>query len=538
MRPIGHVRSALAGIVWLIALLWVAPAFAHAALVGSQPPDGAVLAAAPEQIILTFSEPTSALAMQIVDASGARTSIEGDEIASEGNRIVLSLPSPLGEGTHVLAWRAASSDGHPISGTVIFSIGAPSETGPAEEPKADFAARALLWLARATMLATLLVGAGSSGFRMVATALPTGARRGAIAAIIVGAIAAIASVPLNGLDALGRPLGDIAAREVWAVTMTSGYGATVIVALVAMAIASVAVVARKANLAGWIAVLSLTAIGLAATLSGHASSADPRWLTRTMVFVHVATIAWWAGELLPLALILRQSHAVSNPPLMRFSRFIPFVIAPLVVSGVTLAVIQLGPPSDAWWSPYTYLFVAKLLLLLILFTIAAWNRWHLTARVVAGQEAATRHLRSAIVLEIVLIVIIVGVAAGWRFTPPPRSIAAAELASQAQATLDFAKGGFSGEVAVKPARVGENTVTVILRKQDGTPAEFRSIRVFLSNGALGIDKLELTGAATPPGAWRAENAVLPAAGEWTIVVEVRISDFEQVRASAALAIGG
>jgi copper transport protein len=104
--------------------------------------------------------------------------------------------------------------------------------------------------------------------------------------------------------------------------------------------------------------------------------------------------------------------------------------------------------------------------------------------------------------------------------------------------LDFAKGGLKGEITVKPARIGENVVSVMLHKQDGSAADFRSVRVFLSNSALGIDKLELKGAATRPGEWRAENAVLPVAGEWTIAVEVRISDFEQVRSSAALAIGG
>jgi copper transport protein len=71
---------------------------------------------------------------------------------------------------------------------------------------------------------------------------------------------------------------------------------------------------------------------------------------RTMIFLHVTSIAWWAGELLPLALLLRQPEAGANPPLMRFSQFIPFVIVPLVISGLTLTAIQLGLPGPSLWS--------------------------------------------------------------------------------------------------------------------------------------------------------------------------------------------
>ena len=526
------------GAIILAALFFclAAPAFGHASLLSSVPPSGAVLNEAPRQIVLTFSEPASPLAMQLVGADGASTPLGGTDVSAVETHITVTLPAGLAEGTHVLSWRAASSDGHPVAGTVVFSIGAPSAGGTIEVVTADWAVRGLLWLARATMLAMLLLGAGSSGFRMVAEKLPRGARRATMVALAIGAVAAVASVPLHGLDALGRPLGDIGAGEVWAVTMSAGYGASVVAALVAMALASLSIAARKPNLAGWISVLSLAAIGLTASLSGHASSADPRWLTRTMVFLHVTSIAWWAGELLPLALVLRQSHAVADPPLMRFSRFIPFVIAPLAISGVTLGVIQLGPPSAAWLTPYTYLFAAKLVLLVILFSVAAWNRWYLTARIVAGQEGARRHLRRAIAVEIALIVAIVGVAAGWRFTAPPRSVAA-ELASGTSVELTFS-GALTGILNIAPGRVGANAVTVTLVDADDAPAGVKSVRVFFSNPELGIEKLEATGSMdeAQAGIWRAEDFLVPAAGQWTVSVEARVSDFVQARAPATVTI--
>jgi len=517
------------GVIILVALYMFQPAsaFAHASLLASDPPTGAIVSDALNEVVLTFSEPASALAVKLLDDAGATTPLDSSA-SSVGNRIVVSLPPHLTSGTHVLVWRAASSDGHPISGSVVFSIGSASETRI--EESAEGPGRLLLWLARATMLITLLLGAGSSGFRMVAEALPVPARRVALLALGIGGIAAIASVPLHGLDALGRPLSDIGMLEVWAVTMKAGYGASVVAALIAMILASISIAARKPSLASWISILSLAAIGLTASMSGHASSADPRWLTRSMIFVHVVCIAWWAGELLPLAVILRQGHAISDPPLLRFSRFIPFVIAPLLVSGITLAVVQLGPPSAAWLTPYAYLFAAKLILLSVLFAVASWNRWYLTDKVMSGEAAATRHLRGAIGLEVVLIMVIVGVAAGWRFTPPPRAVAV-QLQSDATAGLVFPKSELLGTAKLAPAKVGENTVTVRLTTVDGQAAEVKSLRVWLSNKELSIPKIDVTGELTDVGIWKSQVALVPASGTWTITVEVRISEFVQARGS-------
>jgi copper transport protein len=254
-----------------------------------------------------------------------------------------------------------------------------------------------------------------------------------------------------------------------------------------------------------------------------------------MVFIHVFSIAWWAGELLPLALSLRQSHTMADPPLLWFSRFIPFVVAPLVISGVTLAVIQLGPPSAAWLSPYTYLFALKVGMLLVLFALAALNRWSLTNKVVAGEETATRHLRGAIVIEILLIMAIVGVAAGWRFTPPPRSLAAERLHA-ATVPLQFPDEDITGRLTIAPGQPGPNKVTVALLQNESMPAAVKSVRVFFENPELGLDRLEIKGAKPELGDWLSDGALIPVAGSWIVTVEVRVSDFVQTKASATVDI--
>ncbi len=52
------------------------------------------------------------------------------EIAAVDATLTIAVP-PLPDGTHVLSWRVISADGHPVGGSLIFSIGAPSVQPPA-----------------------------------------------------------------------------------------------------------------------------------------------------------------------------------------------------------------------------------------------------------------------------------------------------------------------------------------------------------------------------------------------------------------------
>src|SRR3954470_12048338 len=100
-------RSALAaaGLVAAIAC-WASDARAHAALVGSEPPDGAVLAEAPRELTLRFNEPVSPLAMRLIGPAGNATELAVSS-ASDA-RITLALGKPRARGNHLVSWRVIS----------------------------------------------------------------------------------------------------------------------------------------------------------------------------------------------------------------------------------------------------------------------------------------------------------------------------------------------------------------------------------------------------------------------------------------------
>lgn len=85
---------------------------------------------------------------------------------------------------------------------------------------------------------------------------------------------------------------------------------------------------------------------------------------------------------------------------------------------------------------YGKVFIVKFALVLPLFGLAVIDRWILTARTEAGDKGAARILVRSIAVEAVVILTIFGVAAAWRFTPSPRTLAAAatQRASRTTAT--------------------------------------------------------------------------------------------------------
>ena len=171
-----------------------------------------------------------------------------------------------------------------------------------------------------------------------------------------------------------------------------------------------------------LAVAVVTGVGGALAASGHASAANPQWLMRPAVFLHGAAIAAWAGSLVPFAMVLRGGGDSARKMLRRFCAAILPVIAALILTGAILGVVQVGRVEALWTTAYGRVLLAKLALLLFLFTLAAINRFSLTPAFARREPKAARQFARSVRMEIVLVCAILAVASLWRFTPPPRSL--------------------------------------------------------------------------------------------------------------------
>jgi copper resistance protein C len=127
------IRGSIVGLLAVLALLvGVPPAGAHAELESSDPDDGATLASAPAAITFTFGEQIlgEGNAVTLTDVA-AGTRLEVGPVEVEGDTVSVTWPESSPAGEFRAAYRVVSADGHPIDGTITFTVAQPAGPAPA-----------------------------------------------------------------------------------------------------------------------------------------------------------------------------------------------------------------------------------------------------------------------------------------------------------------------------------------------------------------------------------------------------------------------
>ncbi|MEX5262285.1 copper resistance protein CopC [Kocuria sp. CPCC 205263] len=399
-------------LVLVLAVLGVPAAVAHTELTGATPGEGQVLAQAPATVTLSFNEPVGASAETVQVHTPA-----GDPVAAQvqalDTTVTLTPATTLGPGTHTVVWRVISADGHPISGSFTFSVGAPSTTTvvmPDNDPlpRAMIAAQTVTYLgvfaAAGLVVFELLVLPAGPG---VAPATRRRLHRLAYLAAAVAALGAVASVlaaarwqeaispgPLTDpILAAALTVAGVLAAAVAVPHATGGPG-TLVVRGVALAGAAVA--------------------ALSLVVTGHTRSTEPGWLVVTADAAHVAAGITWVGGLLGLAIVLGRASGIPAPhaatALARFSAAAAWTVAAVAATGLILAWRILGNVQGLVSTGYGQLLLIKVLLVLLVVLVAGWNRYVLLPRVLTSNDtSAAGSLRSAIhgeavVLSLVLLI--------------------------------------------------------------------------------------------------------------------------------------
>lgn len=504
-----------------------APARAHATLVSADPADGIVLSAKPAKLWLTFSEDVKPLQLQLTLPSGEVLPL-APTVA--GKTLVVDAPD-LGTGTHFLSWRIVSEDGHPVGGTVLFSVGRVTANAAGTGEARNAPLRLSIWLAKILFYAALFLGIGAAFFRVWIDDGKTPASNALIALLLAGLAVAAASLGLQGLDVLGRAFDEILDRATWHAAWRTSYATTVLIAAVSLGAGLLSLASSGIGAARALSLLAVIGAGLALAASGHASSASPQWLTRPAVFMHGIAITLWIGALIPLGVLLWRDPARAAAPLQRFSRIVPVAVALLVASGIVLAAVQLETLNALWTTDYGAVLIRKLVVLLPVFALAALNRWWFTARAAAPRSA--RAMAGAIAVETLLILAVLGIVASWRFTPPPRALTLANSTVMAHIHTEKAMA----EITIRPDAAGPVAVSIMVMTGDFAPLTPKEVTLSLALPSAGIEPIRRAATLGADGLWTVEGLVMPAPGTWSARVDILISDFETVALEQPMEIG-
>lgn len=500
----------------LLGIGFATGASAHAALVSVVPTSGSLLASAPKAVELRFNEPVTPGLIRLIDGSGRAR--DDAIVTASGETLSVAMPGDLPHGTAVVSYRVISQDGHPVAGSVTFSIGAPTAT-QASVTVNDDGLRALMWLTRLGLYLGLFVGVGGVVFArwisssMVGVGVPR-------AALAVGLPSAVVSLGVLGLDLLGLPLSALLTAAPWEIALATRAGGSLLVAMAAMLLAMWALRATWSPRAA--AAMAFIAVGLSLAMSGHAATAPPEPLTRSAVFLHALGVTFWLGALAPLVVLMSGSATATLPVLNRFSRIAMPVVGVLALTGLALAVVQLERFSALIETSYGVILCVKLALVACLLLLAARNRFRLTPDLARDAKAGPA-LKRAIILECVLALAILAVVAGWRFTPPPRAIV-----PETPLALHLHTDKATVQLLLSPGRPGRNEISLELLTADGTVLAAKEVTLSLSLPSRGIEPMEFAARSGTDGGWRVREAVLPVAGRWQLRIEALVSDFEKV----------
>ena len=545
----------------VLAALLLAPASAgaHAYVVRTDPPAGALLKTAPSRVTVVWDEAItlgiggSRAALGVYAPNGKRVD-SGNVQHPTGDTLTVALPHHLADGTYTVGWKVTSADTHVVSGAFTFSVGTRSG-GAGVARKLESAQQIPLALRDGfavvrflNLLLLLLCAGGAASIVFVQRDAEPAVRRRlwSIVAVCAIALAVVAALGLPFEAAEQDGTGLLKGLEAKAIASVRGtrFGeiwlARAWLALIIAALAfslerwSPARRAREILLLG-----AAVALALTPTASGHAN------VDGTLAFLvdalHVLSAAAWGGGLAFLAAGLAMSAPGDRWPLAartvpRFSALALGSVAVLLAAGGANAYLEVRAFRGFVDSTYGALVLVKIALALPLLALGAFNNRISVPRLRAGlgSTAVHRQFARAVGAELLVFVAIIAVTAVLIDEAPAKNVPAPPTGPVSTQTT---VGPFTATLRVAPASAGVNTIDVKVTNRRGRPARIAQVSVAASLPSHSLGPLNYTAKALGGGRFRVSDARLAIAGSWRIQLAVRQGQFNEWLRTVPVSIG-
>ncbi len=498
----GARRGPVAALLALLVLLVLAPsASAHATLERSDPPNGGMVATGRTALTLWFGEDIAPAASSFT-LDGADGRVPVTVAVEPGHRVVHLTTPPLARGTYTVTWAVVAADGHPTRGTVVFGSGfRPDGLPDADSPLPPVVPVLLRGL---DLTGTLVALGALLALRRVVPVLgalagPT--RRRVVTAGALGAtvalVAAVATPLVTTTTQTGAAVGSAAWTSALGEVLTgSTWGRLWLLRLLLLAVAYGALWRGRYAVAGGGLVLAVAVDGWVGHASALPSGVVVAWAAATL---HVVAAGAWAGALLVLALTLRPLGRLegSERSAVVLGAWRAFSPAAAVSSAVLLAtgLYEAGAHVETWPAllrgVYGPAVVGKVLVVTVALGLAAWNTVMVNPGVARrvgrvlglGRDwsAPVHRLRTTVLVEALVLLVAVGLAALMTAVPTAREVTAARTADAPQSAR--ADGLF---VTVDAVPVAGRTRLVVRAQPVIRPvgAPVTGVEVAVSDGVL------------------------------------------------------
>jgi copper transport protein len=536
--------AALAILVGVLALGTTA-ASAHATLESSSPADGQSVLTSPSEIRITFSEAVTTISggLSVLDADGKTVDVGNSEVVG-GRTLVAPISETLSDGTYVATYRVLSADGHPVSGSLLFAVGA----GALDRSAQPSSSGDRLWeiiggISRFIMYLAALVAAGVAFF--LAFIHDHAEDRWRIVPFVrIGSILALLSaigiVMSQAALLTGKGAGAVTDSNVLRDVLNQNLGWSLALLMIGLAAVHLSTDIPKKMMSKSLALSGGLAVTVSFAVWGHATELSPTAISLAADAIHATAAALWLGGLVGLVMVLSlrtpETVRATAGIIGRFSRMAFWSVIALTLAGLTLTITgsdaSLNSILTTTWGQ---LVLAKIGLTLIVVLIAAWNRRTLVPSLTSPTEntgeLAVRWatLRRTIRAEALLLVAVVALTAIVVNVPPARTAVVAK-ADRVDITQRVDTGNV--QLSVDPAIVGPNTVAVRYTDGTGQPINVaNSMSIEFSQPSAGLEPITRQVPASEPGVFVIQGNELSIPGTWTITIAVRTGDFTEQRTS-------
>jgi copper transport protein len=407
------------------------------------------------------------------------------------------------------------------------------------------------------------------GSAVLVVALPSAAwrvrrRLYGILSILAGALALVPllNILFQGATAGGLTLADAFSWSLFRSVLETDYGEVMLMqSALAATLALTALALRYAESRDRRPLSALTlllAVGLSLTpsFSGHARALGGLGLVSDIL--HVISAALWTGGLAFLVLALLTAEAdrwpLATRSVPRFSNMAVGSVVALLTAGIVSAYLQLRTWTALWDNTYGLLVLTKIVLVVPLLALGAYNNRYAVPRLKAGMASVLERRRflRATGAELSIMVVIVGVTAVLVNQEPAR-MQEMQMAADEHVAMPGMEPGqemepFEGTVVladteatvnVDPAMPGSNTITITFT--DSAAAERVSeVSVSASLPSQDIGPLDLPAKPDPaePGSYVIEGASLSIAGDWELRIEALLGEFDLLTETITVPIQG
>jgi streptogramin lyase/putative copper export protein/methionine-rich copper-binding protein CopC len=556
----------------LVAAGFVAPVYAHANLIRSDPPANSIIPISPNQVTLYFTEQVEPKlsGAAVYDSSGKEVDTGYSVNQSDATVLTVTL-QPLPPGVYTVSWHAISAvDGHHTSGSFSFGVGnvtIPTQSNNNAAPYIFPSALEVIerWL---NLLADIIFLGGS--IFVLAVWRPTLSSVGRIASqehqrrvsrrlakllassailalvatvllLIVQSTAAASSTSFYAV--MGTVLTILTSTrigEYWMFRM----------GIVALALGTSIIILRRLGrpTRAWILALIVgLGLSLSTSITSHNAAATVYYPPINLLsdLVHLVSVGAWIGGLAYLGVtILSLSGPVSRKSkvpaelLRRFSSIAVICVGSIGTTGTYSLLVEVGSLSALFSTVYGRLLLLKITLFAPMIVFGAFNQFIVYDRIIASKCKTVRtrqqrpapwigrlalSIRTEMTLGVALLLIV-----GLLTASAP--VAQAPSAAPSYQPKPFVVHGYSDQgvnvtMKIFPYQAGDNHFEIDFTNSDGsTISDIRSAFVKFTYLDKNIGVSIANSTASGQGIYTLDGTYLSFSGNWRAEVWARRSE--------------